>query len=289
MSDRLTLKLVRVPAGKFAMGDEGGEPDEPPLSPVTIGRPFWMAACEISNELFRQFDPSHDSHYYQKRYPAVDASWRGPRSRGLTLNGDRQPVVRVSWDEAMGFCRWLSARTGLHFTLPTEAQWEWACRAGTTTPFSFGECDADFSRWANLADVLFSKGLNKGQDRDGKQITGGVEHLVIEGAALSDARFNDSAVVTTDVGKYQPNAWGLHDLHGNAAEWTRTTYADYPNTEDGRNAAQSGGRKVVRGGSFFDAPARARSAFRLAYPSWQRVFNVGFRVVLEDSEPTTSR
>jgi formylglycine-generating enzyme required for sulfatase activity len=89
--------------------------------------------------------------------------------------------------------------------------------------------------------------------------------------------------VTSEVGRYRPNIWGLHDLHGNAAEWTCTTYAAYPyRDDDGRNDARSGDRKVVRGGSFFDNPARCRSGFRLAYPSWQRVFNVGFRVICED-------
>jgi formylglycine-generating enzyme required for sulfatase activity len=199
----------------------------------------------------------------------------------LTLNGDRQPVVRVSWDQAMAFCRWLSARTGLRFSLPTEAQWEWACCAGTNTPLSFGTHGNDFSRWANLADVSFSKGLSK----DGKQVTGGLEHLVLEGAALSDTRFNDGAIVTAKTGSFQPNAWGLHDLHGNAAEWTGTTYA--PSRGQGNDSnvsSQSGDRKIVRGGSFFDPPTRAGSALRLTYPSWQRVFNVGFRVVCEEGE-----
>jgi formylglycine-generating enzyme required for sulfatase activity len=333
----LSLTLVRIPAGEFTMGDPDGEPDERPPSRVAIPRAFWMASCEITNEQFRGFHPSHDSRYYQKRYPPLEVgvpAWVGPDARGLTLDGDRQPAVRVSWDEAMAFCRWLSARTGLRFSLPTEAQWECACRAGTTTPLSFGAADADFSRWANLADASFARGLGT----DGKQVTGGLEHLVLEGAALSDARFDDGAAVTAEVGKLQPNAWGLHDLHGNAAEWTRTTYAAYPYRDGGgrdgarpegrkedrprnqdgarpgrRDAAQSGGpgdahsegceiaqaggrsdaqsagsarsqpekRKVVRGGSFFDPPGRARSAFRLAYPSWQRVFNVGFRVVCE--------
>jgi formylglycine-generating enzyme required for sulfatase activity len=97
----------------------------------------------------------------------------------------------------------------------------------------------------------------------------------------NEGRFDDGALATAAVGSYRPNAWGLYDMHGNAAEWTLTSYAPYPClADDGRNDATDGGLKVVRGGSFCDRPKRCRSAFRLGYPSWQRVHNVGFRVVL---------
>ncbi|MCX7046315.1 MAG: formylglycine-generating enzyme family protein [Candidatus Sumerlaeota bacterium] len=139
--------------------------------------------------------------------------------------------------------------------------------------------NSDFSQWANCADASFSKGLMQ----DGKQITGGLEHLILEGAALSDAHFNDHAIVTTAVAAFRPNAYGLYDMHGNAAEWTLSTYAPYPyHDDDGRNNPVADGRKAVRGGSFFDNPRRCRSSFRLSYPAWQRVFNVGFRIVCED-------
>ncbi len=254
----VTMRLVRIPAGSFIMGDAKGEPDEAPLTRVRIDKPFWMGVYEVTNEQFRLFDPRHDSGYYQKRHARSD-------DEGLSLNGPGQPVVRVSWEQAAAFCRWLSQRTGLHFTLPTEAQWEYACRAGAATPLYYGDVDTDFSAWANLADLSF------GDPEIGKynSITGGLEHLVLEGAARSDRRFTDGFVVTAPVGVLRPNAWGLYDMHGNAAEWTDTSYA----------LANEQGRKVVRGGSFFDRPARARSGFRQAYPSWQRVFNVGFRVI----------
>ena len=180
----------------------------------------------------------------------------------------------------MAYCRWLSQRTGLEFTLPTEAQWEWACRAGSAGPFYYGSLDQDFSLWANLADASFAMGNN----RIDKQETGGVEHLVLEGAALSERRFNDQSRVTAPVGSFQPNAWGLFDMHGNAAEWTLSEYRAYPyRDDDGRNDSKAAGRKVVRGGSFFDRPARSQASYRLAYPCWQRVFNVGFRVVCVDA------
>jgi formylglycine-generating enzyme required for sulfatase activity len=182
----------------------------------------------------------------------------------------------------MAFCRWLSERTGRRFTLPTEAQWEYACRAGTSTPLSYGTLNDDFSLWGNMGDLAFTGRTKKHErlaweDERAPQVTGGLEHLVMEGADLADARFDDGAIVTAPAGSYRPNAWGLYDMHGNAAEWTQTTHGTCRLGE-----VEAGDWRVVRGGSFFDRPARCRSAFRLAYPSWQRVFNVGFRVVCED-------
>ncbi len=270
LGEGVTMALVRIPAGAFVMGSGEGRPDERPRTCVRIQEPFWMAVCEVTNEQFRRFDPGHDCGYYAKRHARSD-------DRGLWLNRPRQPVVRVSWRRAMAFCAWLSERTGDRFSLPTEAEWEYACRAGTATPLSYGVVAIDFASWANLADRSFARGWRP----DGKQVTGGLEHLVLEGGRLADTRCDDGAIVTRDVGSYRPNDWGLHDMHGNAAEWTLTDYRPYPYRQDeGRSNAKRAGRKVVRGGSFFDRPERCRSAFRLAYHDWQRVFNVGFRVVL---------
>ena len=250
LGDGVTLTLVRVPAGEFVMGDA----DEPPVARVKIEKPFWMGKLEVTNEQFRRFDAAFDCGYDVKLHARSD-------DQGLPLNGPKQPAVRVSWDQAMAFCRWLSKETGRTFTLPTGAQWEWACRAGTATPLGYGGLDADFSRWANVGDRAYAAVKNS---------TGGLEHLDPAGRALCDTRFDDRAAVTAPVGSYQPNAWGLHDLHGNAAEWTLSV--EQP----------GGARRVVRGGSFYDRPARCRSAFRLAYPAWQRVFNVGFRIACTD-------
>jgi formylglycine-generating enzyme required for sulfatase activity len=97
---------------------------------VTIAKPFWLGATEISNEQFRRFMPDFDARFYGKRHARDD-------DQGLPLNQSQQPTVRVSWQQAMAFCQWLSGKTGLEFTLPTEAQWEWACRAGSGTPFYY--------------------------------------------------------------------------------------------------------------------------------------------------------
>ena len=99
-----------------------------------------------------------------------------------------------------------------------------------------------------------------------------------------DGRYNDGKLVTAVVGTYKPNPWGLYDMHGNASEWTRSTYRPYPyRPDDGRNDITNTGNRTVRGGSWRDRPKRCRSAFRLNYPRWQRVYNVGFRIVVRPS------
>jgi formylglycine-generating enzyme required for sulfatase activity len=279
----VAMKLVRIPAGRFVMGDANGEPDERPLASVTIGNDFWMAACEVTNAQYHRFDPGHDSGYFTKRF-------QGPDGPGLSLAEPGQPAVRISWQRAMDFCHWLSQETGMNFTLPTEAQWEYACIAGSQGPLSYGEVDTDFSQWANVADKSLSvrPGPTGGLESNinahfGKGI---LESAVYGGNILCDTRFDDGTIATANAGSYQSNTWGLYDMHGNACEWTRTTYEPYPyKADDGRNALTETGRKVVRGGSWCDRPKRCRSAFRLSYPAWQRVHNVGFRVVCQVETP----
>jgi formylglycine-generating enzyme required for sulfatase activity len=185
-------------------------------------------------------------------------------------------VVRVSWNEAVAFCRWLSDKTGQKVTLPTEAQWEWACRAGTDTPLFYGDLDADFSEYANMADTTIRELAYDARDHYSPDLV------------PRENRFDDGFLVTAEVGCYHPNRWGLYDMHGNAWEWTRSRYAPYPYTSgDWRNEINAASRKVARGGSWYDRPKRCRSAFRISYPSWQKVYNVGFRIIIEidDSSP----
>ena len=277
----VTMGLVWAPRGKFVMGgaDPAAAADERPLTAVSVEEGFWIGATEITNGQLQRFDPSHKSGLFTKRYEGMD----GP---GLWLTGPRQPAVRVSWMQAMAFCRRLSEKTKLHFTLPTEAQWEYACRAGSAGAMSYGGVGGKFSDHGNFADKSLAQpagptgGLRS--NITGYPVKGILLSAVFGGNILCDVRFDDGAIATADVGGYRPNAWGLYDMHGNVAEWTRTTYRPYPCDErDGRDAAGPDGRKVVRGGSWRDRPKRCRSAFRLSYPSWQRVFNVGFRVVCE--------
>jgi formylglycine-generating enzyme required for sulfatase activity len=137
---------------------------------------------------------------------------------------------------------------------------------------NYGDATTDFGKLANLADERI-EGLCRGNSP--KWIP-------------AIMQVSDGATVTAEVGRYQPNAWGLQDMHGNVWEWTLSTYKPYPyNATDGRDNGVAEGTKVLRGGSFYDRPYRARSSFRLNYPLWQRAFNVGFRVICDATPATT--
>ena len=252
------------------MGDLRGDADERPVARVRQDRPFWIGKYEVTNSQFARFDPAHDS-----RIEHGDFLQFSVRERGYPVNAPRQPVCRVSFDEAARFCEWLSGQTGEEFSLPTEAEWEWACRAGTDAPLWYGGTGTDFGAFANLADArlrsvdTFGWGLPSGAVPPWRPAVGKVD---------------DRHRVSAPVGTYGPNAWGLHDMAGNVWEWTRSAYRPYPYRDrDGRNAPRAGERRAVRGGSWYERPKGARSAARHSYPPWQRVFDVGFRVVCREA------
>ncbi|MBN1420270.1 MAG: SUMF1/EgtB/PvdO family nonheme iron enzyme [Planctomycetes bacterium] len=252
----IPLHLVLIPAGEFVMGDAEGDADASPPARVRIEKPFWMGKYEVTNRQFALFDPEHSSgvepmHGYQFGI------------HGYPVGAPRQPVVRVSWTRAVAFCERLGKATGRRFRLPTEAEWEYACRAGAATPMAFGGVDADYSRFANLGDVRLREFALDTYIR---------VRLVpspnrYDDWVPRDDRFDDGHHTSAPVGSYAPNAWGLCDMHGNVWEWTASECAS--------------GDRVVRGGSWYDRPKRCRSAFRLAYRPYQGVFNVGFRVAME--------
>lgn len=248
------LALVLVPAGEFLMGAPKEEspldPDESPPFRLTIGQPLWVGKYEVTNAQFRLFRPSHDSRN-------IDTHWKDRVGPGPSLNADDQPAVRLSWFAAVDFCRWLARSTGLPFRLPTEAEWEFSCRAGTNGPWVCGP--DDLPRYTNYADASLG---------------------ALKPWALRDAAHNDGAAAAAPVGRYLPNAWGLHDTHGNVAEWCGSLYGAYPAVEKlAAEGASEAAARVVRGGSWDDRPRRVRSAFRQSYPPDYGVYNVGFRVL----------
>ena len=271
LGNGVKLKMIKIPAGKFVMGDVDGFLDERKQAIVEIKKPFWIGQFEITNKQYNQFDPKHDSRF-------IDQQWKDHTLPGYPANRPNQPVIRVSWQDAMKFCEWLSKKTGKKFTLPTEAQWEYAARAGSDKPFWFGDLKTNYAKYANLADASLRKmavtGVNPQPMRNPT-----FQHDFIP----RDKNVNDGSMLGVEVGKYKPNPWGLYNMIGNVSEWTRSNYKAYPyNAADGRNNLSIKSQKVMRGGSWRDRAKWSRASVRKNYESYQKVFNGGFRVIMQN-------
>jgi formylglycine-generating enzyme required for sulfatase activity len=277
------MKLVRLPAGKFLVGslkDEEGRLDhEGPRHEVEISRPFLMGAHPVTVGQFRAFveatgyktDAERTSTGYgfdgtTRRFagPSAVYSWRHTGWRQT----DAHPVVNVTWADAVAFCQWLSRKEGRTYTLPTEAEWEYACRAGTRSRFWSGQAGESLKGVANLAD----RDLRAEFD---PRLTPFAEK------GMTYADWNDGHPFTSPVGAYKANPWGLYDMHGNVWQWCADWHGEYPGgaVRDPRGPAE-GKFRVLRGGSFGEPATRCRAAFRLGLdPEWRGVA-AGFRVVL---------
>lgn len=271
----VALELAALPGGAFLMGSSDGYRDEAPVTRVEV-KPFKLGRIEVTNRQFRRFRASHDSRRESRHGYQFGVT-------GYDVNGDDAPAVRVSWHEAVAFCDWLSAQTGLKVRLPTEAQWEWAARAGSARPFWYGGLDADFAPYANLADVSLADFSGNPYVQDYVKARYNNPENIYDNWIPQISKVNDNGFLSEASGKWQANPWGLSDLHGNAAEWTRSAYMPYPYRDnDGRNERVGDVKRVVRGGSWYDRPKYATASFRRAYRPYQPVYNVGFRVVVED-------
>jgi len=243
------IVLVWIPPGCFTMGSLETEKDrsvnEAPHQVCPKG--FWLGKTEVTNTQYRQFEPGHDSGSYESQ----------------NLNAPDQPVVRVKWQEAVAYADWLSNKTGLRFRLPTEAEWEYAARAGKTNSRTWGDDPNQACRHANIYDETARK---------------------VKPFNWANYPCEDGYVAVAPAGKYAANAFGLHDMLGNVAEWTCSEYdSAYAGGETRcapRNAT-AGGRRVLRGGSWSDYPGLVRFAYRFpAAPEYGK-FDLGFRLVLE--------
>ena len=264
------INFVRIPAGEFVMGSYNGESDAYPTAKVKIDKPFWMGEMEVTNQQFGVIYPEHDSRF-------VDQLWKDHVHQGYPANEPNQPVIRVSYNDAMEYCKQLSEKTGLNITLPTEAQWEWACRAGSDSDFWYGDMNTDFGKYENLADkttLLFAvSGIDPQPMSPNSMWYKYYTYLPKEEGV------DDGQLIQTGEKVYEANPFGLYNMHGNVSEWTRSDYVPYPYNPKTKLTSD---HKVVRGGSYIERPKFSTAYARKAYYPYQRVFNVGFRVIIED-------
>ncbi len=232
----LGIKMVEIPAGEFLMGSdsEEAEYDEKPVHKVVITKPFRMGATEVTNAQYEQFRPEH----------------RTLRGKNGVSKADEDAVVNVSWQDAVDFCNWLSLKEGRNYRLPTEAEWEYACRAGTQTPYNTGD---------------------------------ELPHSMLRNQKI----VRDYKPVSLKVGRTAPNAFGLCDMHGNVEEWCLDWYGMYSDEEQtDPSGPQKGEYRVTRGGSHNTPVKYLRSATRMAMIPEDKHSLTGFRVVENDWMPT---
>ncbi|MCX8036060.1 MAG: SUMF1/EgtB/PvdO family nonheme iron enzyme, partial [Candidatus Sumerlaeia bacterium] len=243
MVNTLGMTLVRIEPGRFTMGqDSGGDWDERPAHAVRITQPFYIGATEVTNAQYEVFEPSH----------------RALRGKLGFSNGDDEAVVFVSWEDAMRFCAWLSKKEGRSYRLPTEAEWEYACRASTATPYHTGDA--------------LPKEFHK--------------NVRVSWYPDSDRRADDKPVPLT-VAKTPPNAWGLFDMHGNVEEWCLDWYGPYEAGEQSDPVGRADGDfRVTRGGSHSTELGFLRSANRSGTLPDDKSWMIGFRVVLAEMPKT---
>jgi formylglycine-generating enzyme required for sulfatase activity len=295
LTNRIGMELVLIPAGEFDMGSH--EPamdlakvfnlkpewieDQYPLHHVRISRPFYLGQCEVTVGQFRTF-VEVTGHQTEAETDAEGGwgfagdkaeqkpkfNWRNP---GFPQT-EEQPVVNISWSDAKAYCDWLTRTEGRTYRLPTEAEWEYACRAGTGTRFSCGDLAEGLEGHANVAD----RELKKKLERLPKQ--------KVAGERITD--IDDGFAYTAPVGSLMPNKFGLHDMHGNVWEWCADWYdKGYYNKSppvDPVNT-KAGLLRVYRGGSWYVPGWSCQSAVRIAAAPSYRRFDLGFRVAADAS------
>ncbi len=261
VTNSIGMKLVSIPAGEFQMGAPGGEykafSDERPQHSVRITRPFYLGVYEVTQAEYEQVMGTNPSEFKYTHSNMLVNGLLPDRDTG------QFPVDSVSWNEAVEFCRRLSAfseekAAGHMYRLPTEAEWEYACRAGTTTPFHFGS-----------------------------QLNG--REANSDGAAYGTPQKGPNLHRSTKVGSYAPNAFGLYDMHGNVNEWCEDWDGPYTlATVSDPTGPASGSMRVFRGGSWKDWSGNCRSAARNKHSPGSQGSLLGFRVAMTPGSPSSN-
>ncbi len=263
------ITMVWVPSGEFVMGsNDEGEVDNKPEQKTKISKGFWMSEVEITNEQYAVLMPEHDSRY-------IDQTWKDHVNPGYPANNPEQPVIRVSYNDILEFCAKFEAETGQSIMLPTEAQWEWACRAGSDEAFWFGGLGSDYAKYENMADATLNEMAVAGVNP--KPMKPNNIYYPYYNYNPKDQDVDDGTLLQVDSKSFEANPYGLYSMHGNIAEWTRSPYVSY---QSGKAIGDD--RIVVRGGSYLDRSELSAAYSRKAYYPWQRIFNVGFRIIIEE-------
>jgi formylglycine-generating enzyme required for sulfatase activity len=242
------MEFVLVKGGCFKMGDSSGEGeiDEKPVHEVCLGD-FAISKYEVTNAQYRLFMKSHSSGNHG----------------GDDLNGDNQPVVSVNYrDDAVQYARWLSEKSGKRYRLPTEAEWEYAARAGTSTRNYWGDISSKACSYANVLDMASKRAFSAfGPDNH---------------------KCRDGYKVSAPVGSFKPNAFGLYDMMGNVWEWTSDWYDEgyyKKSPRDNPQGPSSGWARVIRGGGWNSGSRLIRSSRRTYVDPGFSLDNLGFRLV----------
>jgi formylglycine-generating enzyme required for sulfatase activity len=255
-------EMVVVPAGSFTMGSPASEAgrydNEGPQHPVTIGKPFAVGKFQVTFDQFAAFVAETGYDAGSKCYAFEEGKWKEKqglswRTPGFAQKGSH-PAVCLNWNDANAYVAWLAKQTGKSYRLLTEAQWEYAARAGTTTRYFFGDEEKVFCRYGNGADQT---------------------------AKSKILPCSDGYAYTAPVGSFLPNGFGLYDMHGNAWQWLEDCWHEnYQGAPSGGSAWISGdcSRRVVRGGSWYGGPGELRSAIRFGDSSVYRYYGSGFRL-----------
>jgi len=276
----VTMDFVLIPAGEFMMGSpsgEAGREDDEHLHRFTITRPYYLAATEVTRGQFAAFVAATGyrttAETERGSYELSHGRWRKTTGRSWRTPGFNQtsahPVVCVTWNDADAFCRWLSERAERAIRLPTEAEWEFACRAGTGTAYPWGN-DPDGGRgWCNGMDQMIKHDPRR-------QVTG------------SAFNWSDGHVYTAPAGSFRANAFGLYNMNANVKEWCSDWYEAYDSGTDGTRDPQgpsAGTRRVDRGGGWNRGPKVCRSAERTWSTPDFSCDDLGFRPVLSTMGP----